>query len=261
MQPFGSAQGRLRLVHLYPDLMSLYGDRGNIIALERRCAWRGIALETREASLGDRLDPSETDIVFFGGGQDREQETVSRDLAGGVGDAVRESVEDGAALLAVCGGFQLLGHFFRTGHGVEIPGVGLFDLHTEAGPRRMVGDILVTASLDDEEQSLVGFENHSGQTFLGRNVQPLGRVLVGNGNNGSDGFEGARYGNAIGTYLHGPLLPKNPHLADWLIRAALRRRAGPNADLPPLDDRLEVEAHTRVAARIRQVGARRTSIR
>lgn len=252
---------RLRLAHLYADLMSLYGDRGNIIALERRCAWRGIELEAVAVSLGDRLDPRETDLLFFGGGQDREQDTVSRDLAEGLGNSVREAVEDGAALLAVCGGYQLLGHFFRTGEGVEIPGTGLFDVHTVAGQRRMVGDVLATASWDGEDRSLVGFENHSGQTFLGPGVDPLGRVVVGNGNNGTDGFEGARYRNAVGTYLHGPVLPKNPHLTDWLIRAALRRRTGTSAELEPIDDRVEVQAHTAVAARIRKAGTRQTSIR
>lgn len=259
--PSAAGPARLRLVHLYADLMSLYGDRGNVLALQCRCAWRGISLETVEATLGDHLDPSDTDIVFFGGGQDREQEVVSRDLAEGIGEAVREAVEDGAALLAVCGGYQLLGHFFKTSDGVEIPGVGLFDLHTVAGPRRMVGDILVSAQLGNQDTSLVGFENHSGQTFLGANVEPLGRVLVGNGNNGGDRSEGVRYRNAIGTYLHGPVLPKNPDLADWLIHRALRRREGRDVHLAPLDDRVEIEAHTALAARIRKAGARRTSIR
>lgn len=251
---------RLRLAHLYPDLMSLYGDRGNIITLQRRCAWRGIELEVLELTLGDALDPRTTDLIFFGGGQDREQETVSRDLAQGIGEAAQEAVADGTALLSVCGGYQLLSRYFRTSEGADIPGVGLFDAHTVASPRRMVGDILVEANLDGASIPLVGFENHSGQTFLGKGVEPLGHVTVGNGNNGQDGTEGVRYRGALGTYLHGPLLPKNPALADWLLATALRRH-GIADPLPPLDDAIETQAHATVAEKIRRAGRRRTSIR
>lgn len=250
---------RLRLVHLYPDLMSLYGDRGNIITLERRCAWRGIELEVQELTLGDTLQPEATDLIFFGGGQDREQETVSRDLAAGMGEAIQEAVENGTALLSVCGGYQLLSRYFHTADGVDIPGIGLFDAHTVAGDQRMVGDVLVDAELDGNQVPLVGFENHSGQTFLGSNVQPLGRVTLGNGNNGEDGTEGARYRGAIGTYLHGPLLPKNPRLADWLLSRALARQ-GDETDLAALDDALERQAHAIVSEKIRQAGPRRSSI-
>lgn len=251
----------LRLVHLYPDLMSLYGDRGNIITLHRRCAWRGIGLDVRELTLGETLDPEQTDIVFFGGGQDREQEAVSRDLAQGVGAAVREAVEAGAALLSVCGGYQLLCRFFTTNDGVDIPGIGLFDAYTVAGGRRMVGNVLVDAWLDQASVPLVGFENHSGQTFLNAGLEPLGRVTIGSGNNGQDGTEGARYLGAIGTYLHGPLLPKNPRLADWLLATALHRRTGVPAELGPLSDTLETMAHDTVTTRVRKAGRRRTSIR
>jgi lipid II isoglutaminyl synthase (glutamine-hydrolysing) len=251
---------RLRLVHLYPDLMSLYGDRGNIIALKRRSEWRGIDLDVQELTLGDRLDPDTTDLIFFGGGQDKEQETVSRDLATGVGEAVQEAVQGGAALLSVCGGYQLLSRYFRTSEGVDIPGVGLFDAYTVAGDRRMVGDVLVNAELDGSEVPLVGFENHSGQTFLGPAVEPLGKVTLGNGNNGEDGTEGARYRGAIGTYLHGPLLPKNPQLADWLLKTALTRRHA-DVELSPLDDELEIQAHSAVSDKIRRSGPRRSSIR
>ncbi|MSQ23978.1 MAG: glutamine amidotransferase [Chloroflexi bacterium] len=251
----------LRLVHLYADLMNLYGDRGNIIALQRRCDWRGIALEVQDLTLGENLEPSTVDILFFGGGQDVEQETVSRDLARGVGRAIQEAVEDGAALLSVCGGYQLLGRFFRTTEGVEIPGVGLFDAHTVAGDRRMVGDVIVEADLGQKPSTLVGFENHSGQTFLGPGAHPLGRVQIGHGNNGVDRTEGVRYRNAVGTYLHGPLLPKNPALADWIIESALGRRDGLETPLAALDDRVELEANTAQARRIRQAGPRRASIR
>lgn len=252
---------RLQLVHLYGDLMNLYGDRGNIIALQRRCAWRDIDLDVTEVTVGDRVDPAASDIFFFGGGQDREQETVARDLAGGNGEAIQEAVEDGAALLSVCGGYQLLGRFFRTAEGIEIPGTGLLDAHTEAGASRMVGNLLVEGELDGERRALVGFENHSGRTYLGERAQPLGRVIVGSGNNGEDHFEGARYKAAIGTYLHGPALPKNPWLTDWLIRAAVRRRFGDGVQLPPLDDGRELAAHSAVAERVRRTGNVRTSIR
>lgn len=252
---------KLRLVHLYGDLMNLYGDRGNIIALQRRCAWRNIELEVVEISLGDQVKLQESDIFFFGGGQDLEQETVSRDLALGNGDALHEAVEEGAALLAVCGGYQLLGHFFRTSDGAEILGTSLFDAHTVAGGSRMVGNVLAEAAVEGERRTLVGFENHSGRTYLGGKTEPLGRVRVGNGNNGEDGLEGARYRNAVGTYLHGPLLPKNPWITDALITAALERRLGHAVVLPRLDDDLEIAAHTAAADRVGRAGNVRTSIR
>jgi CobQ-like glutamine amidotransferase family enzyme len=276
---------RLRLVYLYGDLMNLYGDRGNIITLQRRSAWRGIELGVEEVTVGDRVHPESSDLFFFGGGQDREQEAVSRDLMQGNGDAVCEAIEAGAALLAVCGGYQLLGHYFRTGDGVEIPGVGLFDAFTVAGPTRNVGNVIAQADIDGEVRPLVGFENHSGRTYVGAGqrdatrptdrvldasqnsreaVTPtvaLARVVVGQGNNGEDRTEGARYRNAVGTYLHGPVLPKNPWLADWLLLAALRRRAGPDATLAPLDDAQELAAHQAIARLVRQRGRVRTSIR
>jgi CobQ-like glutamine amidotransferase family enzyme len=275
---------KLRLVYLYGDLMNLYGDRGNIITLQCRSAWRGIDLEVVEATVRDRIDPKSSDLFFFGGGQDREQEAVSRDLMQGNGEAVREAVEDGAALLAVCGGYQLLGHYFRTGEGVEIPGVGLFDAATIAGPARNVGNVVAEADFDGETRRLVGFENHSGRTYVGaaqpdstlRNgplpgrplaaglgvpTVPLGRVIIGQGNNGADRTEGARYRNAVGTYLHGPVLPKNPWLADWLLLAALQRRVGPDATLAPLDDAQELAAHRSIVNLVRQRGRVRTSIR
>jgi CobQ-like glutamine amidotransferase family enzyme len=254
---------RLRLVHLYGDLMNLYGDRGNIIALQRRCEWRNIELEVAEVTVGDRVNPAVSDILFFGGGQDREQETVSRDLAAGNGEAIQEAVEEGAALLSVCGGYQLLGRFFRTAEGVEIPGVGLFDAYTVAGGSRMAGNLLVDYPLNNREETLIGFENHSGKTYLGSpsQTESLGHVVRGHGNNGEDQIEGARYRGAIGTYLHGPVLPKNPWLTDWLIRTALRRHVGEDADLSPLDDARELEAHAAVERRLRREGNVRTSIR
>jgi CobQ-like glutamine amidotransferase family enzyme len=249
----------LRLVHLYPDLMSVYGDRGNVLALARRAAWRGLALTVDEVSLGDTFDPQQTDLLFFGGGQDLEQAVVSDDFVAGKGDAVCEAVESGAALLAVCGGYQLLGRSYTTVDGQQLPGAGLFDIRSIPGPRRHIGNVLVETQLDGVRRTLVGFENHSGRTYLGSAVRPLGHTLVGAGNNGEDGTEGAVYLNAYGCYLHGSLLPKNPWLADRLLAAAGRRRYGTAFVLEPLDDRLEREAHDAVAARIRHLRGRATS--
>jgi CobQ-like glutamine amidotransferase family enzyme len=249
----------LRLVHLYPDLMSVYGDRGNVLTLVKRAEWRGIPIEVHELSLGDELDPAEADLIFFGGGQDREQAVVSPDFLQQKGAAVRQAVEDGAALLSVCGGYQLLGQSYTTVDGQELPGAGLFDVRSVPGPKRHIGNVLIETELDGVQRTLVGFENHSGRTYLGarQDQQPLGRTVVGAGNNGEDHTEGAVYKGAIGCYLHGSLLPKNPWLADRLIAAALRRdRTGEPAMLEPLDDRLEEAAHQAVAARIRGFGGR-----
>jgi len=243
----------LRIVHLYPDLMSVYGDRGNILALQRRAEWRGIPVEVRELSVGDTLEPDTVDLIFFGGGQDREQEVVSVDFLEQKGDAVREAVERGAALLSVCGGYQLLGKTYTTVDGHELPGAGLFDVRSVPGPLRHIGNVLIETDLGGETRTLVGFENHSGRTYLGRSVAPLGKTVIGAGNNGEDGTEGAVYKGAIGCYLHGSLLPKNPWLADHLLRIALRDRGG---QLEPLDDTLENHAHETVAARIRGAGGR-----
>jgi CobQ-like glutamine amidotransferase family enzyme len=246
----------LRLIHLYPDLMSVYGDRGNVLALVRRAEWRGIDVEVNQLSVGDELDPSEADLIFFGGGQDREQEVVSPDFLRQKGEAVRQAVEDGAALLSVCGGYQLLGQSYTTVDGQELPGAGLFDVRSVPGPKRHIGNVLIETFLDGQPRTLVGFENHSGRTYLGKGVEPLGRAVVGAGNNGEDHTEGAIYKGAIGCYLHGSLLPKNPWLADRLLVAALQHRRGEPVELAPLDDRLEDEAHLAVAARIRGAGGR-----
>ncbi|HTD76885.1 MAG TPA: glutamine amidotransferase [Chloroflexota bacterium] len=248
--------GKIRLVHLYPDLMSVYGDRGNVLTLVRRAEWRGIAVDVHERSLGDALDPDDVDLVFFGGGQDREQAVISPDFLLQKGEAVRQAVEDGAALLSVCGGYQLLGRSYTTVDGQELPGAGLFDIRSVPGPRRHIGNVLIETHLDNEPRTLVGFENHSGRTFLGRGVKPLGRALVGAGNNGEDGTEGAVYKNAVGCYLHGSLLPKNPWLADRLLAAALSHRLQEYVTLDPLDDQLEEQAHRAVEARIRGAGGR-----
>ena len=251
------ASGKINLVHLYPDLMSVYGDRGNVLALARRAQWRGLEIEVREASLGDELDPNEIDLIFFGGGQDREQAVVSPDFLRQKGDAVCHAVENGAALLSVCGGYQLLGKTYTTVDGQELPGAGLFNVRSTPGPRRHIGNVLVETELDGERHTLVGFENHSGRTYLGSGVRPLGRVVVGAGNNGEDRTEGAIYKGAIGCYLHGSLLPKNPWLADRLLaRAWSHASGGECVVLEPLDDRMEEEAHQAVEARIRGAGGR-----
>jgi CobQ-like glutamine amidotransferase family enzyme len=249
-----NASLRLTLVHLYPDLMNVYGDRGNIISLRRRCAWRGIELDVQPVSLGDRLNPGSTDLIFFGGGQDREQAVISPDFVSEKGQAVKEAVEDGTVVLAVCGGYQLLGHTYTTVEGHELPGAGVFDVRSVPGTRRHIGNLVAEANLDGIPRTLVGFENHSGQTYLGPGCAPLAKVLQGGGNNGEDGTEGAIFRDAYGCYLHGSLLPKNPWLADHLIRRALRRRYGEEIPLAPLDDSLEERAHAAVISRARRLG-------
>ncbi len=230
---------------LYGTKMNIYGDRGNVLALEQRARWRGIPAETREIGLGEPI-PDDVDIFFFGGGQDQEQIAVSADLQGEKGEALKAAVEDGAALLAVCGGYQLLGHEYRPHDGPALLGIGLFDLVTEAGSERFIGNIVVESPFGE----LVGFENHSGLTHLGPGTEPLGRVRVGRGNNGRDGTEGARYKHAVGCYMHGSLLPKNPDFADWLLAAGLsRRQGGTPVELPPLDDDLERAAHAAAVTR------------
>lgn len=257
---------KLSICHLYPDSMNIYGDRGNVIALAQRARWRGIEVEVRRVDVGERPDfLAEVDVFFFGGGQDKEQVAVSRDLQGDTGKALIETVEGGAALLAICGGYQLLGHYFKTGTGDLLPGISLFDAYTVAGTRRFIGDVVVECHILGDSGSpartLVGFENHSGRTFLGPGCRPLGQVLVGCGNNGDDGSEGAVYRNAFGCYLHGSLLPKNPWLADHLVLAGLRRRYGDGVQLQPLDDSLEEMAHQAVIDRIRRRGRVNSAIR
>jgi CobQ-like glutamine amidotransferase family enzyme len=235
----------LRIGWLYGHEMNIYGDRGNVMALARRAEWRGISATVTTLGIGEPLDASQIDLYFWGGGQDREQIAVSKDLQGTKGRDLKAAIEDGVPVLAICGGYQLLGHQYHPFDGDDLPGIGVMDVTSEAGHDRYIGNVVVDAG---ELGTLVGFENHSGKTWLGGGVQPLGRVRVGKGNNGQDGTEGARYRNAIGCYMHGALLPKNPHLTDWLIARALERKYG-SADLPPLDDGLERTAHDGVVAR------------
>ncbi len=231
------AERTLRVCALYPDLMNIYADRGNLLLLERRCAWRGIGFELRGIGLGEPLDPDAHDLFYIGGGQDRDQALCARDMVETKRDALHAAADRGAVVLAVCGGYQLLGHSYQLG-AEELPGAGLVDLRTvrEEGPR-LIGNCAIEADLGTGTRVIAGFENHGGRTYLGDGESPLGRVLKGHGNNGRDGFEGVRRANVIGTYLHGPLLPKNVWLADRLIELAL------GVELEPLDDRMEDAAH------------------
>jgi lipid II isoglutaminyl synthase (glutamine-hydrolysing) len=236
---------------LYPDLMNIYGDRGNILTLLKRAEWRDFEARLIELRRGTTRHMDEVDVFFFGGGQDREQALVYEDLIEHKQPPLERAVASGAVVLAVCGGYQLLGHYYTTAEGKRFPGIGLIDVTTEAGKRRFIGDVVVdTDIIDLTPNTLVGFENHSGRTFLGPAAIPLGTVRMGFGNNGSDGTEGCRQGGVVGTYLHGSLLPKNPHLADHLIRTALRRRGV--GDLSRLDDSVELAAHDWILERAQQ---------
>jgi CobQ-like glutamine amidotransferase family enzyme len=234
------AERTLRVCALYPELMNIYADRGNLLLLERRCRWRQIGFELRTSDLGERLDPDAADLFYIGGGQDRDQKRCAYDLVEVKQTALEQAAARGAVILAVCGGYQLLGHSYELPDEV-LPGLGLLNLRTvrEQGPR-LIGNVAIEVELNPgERRVLAGFENHGGRTYLEAPGEPLGRVLKGQGNNGKDGYEGARAGSVIGTYLHGPLLPKNAWLADWLTEAAL----GLGEPLPLLDDQLEGAAH------------------
>lgn len=241
----------LRICHLYPELMNIYGDRGNVITLAQRCRWRGIGVEVEKAGIGEAVDPSRHDLYFMGGGQDREQILVCEDLQEVKREQIRAAVEAGACFLTVCGGYQLFGKYFRTCTGEELPGIEVFDAWTVGGDTRFIGNVMAEwRDREGRRRTLVGFENHSGRTYLGPGAQPLARVEKGYGNNGEDGFEGCRTANAFGTYLHGSVLPKNPWLADELIRLGLERRLG-EVELEPLDDGLEEMAHAAAVRRAR----------
>jgi len=248
---------RIRVGHLYPEYLNIYADRGNIAVLARRAALRGHQLEVRAVGLGDALDPSAHDLLYVGGGQDREQGLVAPDLEA-KSEAVWTAHARGVALLAVCGGYQLLGRGYRGRDGSFMPGVGLFAHETVAGDNRMIGDVLLECELEPGlKRQLAGFENHAGQTVLDPGAEPLGRVVHGFGNDGRSGFEGCRLGRAVGTYLHGPLLPRNPWLADWLLAQALAHAtAGAPPALAPLDDELESSAFRVAAGRARKRGGR-----
>ncbi len=243
---------KIRVGHLYPDYLNIYADRGNIAVLAARARARGHELDVLAIGMRDPVPIGTVDLFYVGGGQDREQELVAHDLVAKA-EPLREAVERGAAFLAVCGGYQLLGRSYLDGAGNELSGIGLLPLHTVAGDRRMIGDVLLDC--DWAGETLAGFENHAGRTILDAGAEPLGRVVAGFGNDGASGYEGCRYRQAYGTYLHGPLLPRNPWLADRLLEAALAH-AGVEERLEPLADELEREAHAVSAARARSRGGR-----
>lgn len=233
----------LRLLALYPDQMNIYADRGNVLFLQHRCEWRGIGFSYAAAGIGEKFDPEAHDLIYIGGGQDRDQRMVAADLVATKRDAIEAAIAGGVAGLAVCGGYQLLGSSYELGE-ERIEGLGVAALHTvrEPGPR-LIGNVSIEVDVGSGPRVLAGFENHGGRTYVDSGGEALGRVLHGHGNNGRDGLEGIVRGNLIGTYLHGPLLPKNAWLADELIARALEHREGARPELEPLDDRLEDAAH------------------
>jgi CobQ-like glutamine amidotransferase family enzyme len=233
----------LRFLALYPEQMNIYADRGNVLFLQRRCEWRGIDFAYASAGPGEKFDPGAHDFIYLGGGQDRDQRAVAADMVESKRTSMAEATEDGAVVLAVCGGYQLLGNSYQLDE-ETLPGLGLVELETVRSPEpRLIGNVAIEVDLGGSRQILAGFENHGGRTHLGSGAQPLGRVLKGFGNNGEDGFEGVHRDNLIGTYLHGPLLPKNAWLADHLIALALESRYGKRPELEPLEDDLERAAH------------------
>ncbi len=256
---------RMNLVigYLYGDLMNIYGDTGNILALQKRSEWRGIEVKVKNISIGDSLKRGSADIYFFGGGQDQSQVEVAKDLQK-KGSVLKAEIERGVPLLSICGGYQLLGHYYQQAvtssyqpllplktigskpqNGPKLEGIGLFDAYTLASTERMIGNIVINS----ETGRLVGFENHSGKTYLNKGAKPFGQVIKGFGNNGEDKSEGCIYKNAIGCYMHGSLLPKNPELADWLIMKALEVKYGKKIDLKKLNDEFELQAHRKAIQR------------
>ena len=244
---------KIRVGHLYPEYLNIYADRGNIAVLAERARARGHELDVVPVGLGDRVPAGGIDLFYIGGGQDREQALVAPDLQA-KSAALHDAAGEGAVVLGVCGGYQLLGRLYRDRSGADLPGVGLLPLETLAGERRMIGDVLLECSWADE--TLAGFENHAGRTILDSGAEPLGRVIAGFGNDGASGFEGCRRGRVYGTYLHGPLLPRNPWFADLLLEEALMHATGEMLELEPLADELEHRAHAVSAERARARGGR-----
>ena len=235
----------IRIAHFYPDLLNLYGDRGNLIALMKRCEWRGIACTVQTVSLGQPFDAEQYDLAFLGGGQDYEQNLLQDDFIRRKGPAIIDAVEDGFVFLCVCGGYQLMGRYYQKTNGERIECLGALDLYTESEEKRLIGDSVSESSALSSagyDPLLVGFENHAGRTYLGQQVQPLAKVRKGGGNNGRDKTEGAMHNNTYCTYYHGSFLPKNPGMADMLIEKALKRRYSQFEKLKPLDDKMENNA-------------------
>lgn len=237
----------LKICHLYPDVLNLYGDRGNILCMEKRLQWRNIDVITTGVSVGEPLHASDYDLFFIGGGQDFEQEVLLSDLAGAKTEEIKAAIEDGKTFLAICGGFQMLGNYYETWDGHKCDFTGAINFYTVGSEQRMIGNYIFECN--EPSTTVVGFENHSGKTYLGSGVRPLGTVISGHGNNGEDETEGARYKNVFATYSHGCLLPKNPILCDYILNTALTRKYG-SSELEYLDDRLEIAAHEYMAARL-----------
>ncbi|MFA6664545.1 MAG: glutamine amidotransferase [Lachnospiraceae bacterium] len=235
----------LKICHLYPEVLNLYGDRGNIICMRRRLEWRGIGCSVDLLRIGEKADFTQYDIFFIGGGQDFEQEVLLGDLRDGKDKSLIAAVEDGRTFLTICGGYQMMGHYYETHDGVKCEFLGAVDFCTVGADVRMIDNYCFKLGAESGGSTVVGFENHSGKTYLGAGVNPLGRVIKGNGNNGEDGTEGVRYKNVFGSYSHGPILPKNPQLCDVILESALVRKYG-KAELEPLTDSFEVQAHDAV---------------
>ena len=237
---------KIKILHLYPKEMNLYGDHGNVLAIKRRCEWRNIDVEVIEHEPDNQI-PKDIDIIFGGGGQDSGQGIIEDDLQE-IAPKLKDMIEDGVPCLVICGLYQLFGKYFQTSNGKKIMGASILDVITNAGPERLIGNIVINSYGFGE---VVGYENHSGLTSIGPNVNPFGEVILGAGNNGEDKTEGCRYKNCIGTYLHGPILPKNPKLADFFIEKALERKSATGVMLKKLDDEIEEKAHASAASRPR----------
>ena len=243
---------KLSICHLYPDVLNLYGDTGNILCLKKRLEWRGIESDVTSLPIGANADFSRFDLFFIGGGQDFEQEVLLADLHSGKDKEILAAVEDEKVFLCICGGYQMMGQYYLTHTGQQCDFIGAVNLHTVGSDVRMIGNYMFKCASESGGSTIVGFENHSGKTYLGEGVSPLGSVLSGFGNNGEDKTEGARYKNVFGAYSHGPMLPKNPEFADYILQTALSRRY-PSAELPPLNDTLEMRAHSYMVSRIEKL--------
>lgn len=239
----------LKICHMYPDVLNLYGDGGNVMCMTRRLRWRGIAASVTRLPIGDSLSLAGFDLVFIGGGQDFEQQVLLDDLHRGKDREIKAAIEDGIPFLTICGGYQMLGNYYETYDGQRCDFIGAVDFYTVGAVQRMIGNYKFLCEAGAGGSVVVGFENHSGKTWLGSGVEPLGKVLTGFGNNGKDGTEGVHYKNVFGTYSHGPLLPKNPAFCDHLLQTALERKYG-KAELAPLDDELELLAHDEMCRRL-----------
>lgn len=239
----------LKICHLYPDILNLYGDQGNIICMKKRLEWRNIDCSVTEVSIGESAKFTDFDIFFIGGGQDFEQEILLGDLAGGKADEIKAAVADGKTFLTICGGYQMLGSYYKTWDGQMCDFIGAIDYYTVGAKDRMIGNFMYKCGAESGSSTVVGFENHSGKTFLGSGVSPLGTILSGYGNNGEDKTEGVRYNNVFGTYSHGPVLPKNPQLADFILKTALSQKYT-SFDFEPLDDNFENNANEYMIKRL-----------